>query len=289
MIRSRVMALFAVATVAGPLAAVVPAAQAVAGPPTAPPARVAMGMTYDAARGEAVLFGGRDNLGGFLGDTWTWVGTGWTPRTPPDAPSARELMGMAYDAAHGQVELFGGDNAGGFLGDTWTWEVVLFGGVAKRSVLGDTWTWVGTDWTLRAPKHDPSARVLMGMAYDTARGQVVLFGGVAKRSVLGDTWSWDGTDWAIPFQASIELIPSSGPPGTVVTVEGSGFGGIEQVRLTFRDSVIGTTKLGVVTTDGTGAFTSQVTIPLNATPGNQYVKAKGHGSGHFQKSVFTVT
>ena len=63
-------------------------------------------------------------------------------------------------------------------------------------------------------------------------------------------------------------------PGVTVTVKGSGFGGYEQVVLTFIDSATGTTQLGVKTTDGTGAFTTQVTIPLNATVGKQHVKAR---------------
>ena len=33
-------------------------------------------MTYDAARGEAVLFGGNSDSGR-LGDTWTWDGAHW--------------------------------------------------------------------------------------------------------------------------------------------------------------------------------------------------------------------
>ena len=59
--------------------------------------------------------------------------------------------------------------------------------------------------------------------------------------------------------------------------------GAEEVVLTFIDSVTGRTELGVVTTDGTGAFTTQVTIPLDATVGKQHVKAKGLGSGQSRK------
>jgi hypothetical protein len=34
-------------------------------------------MAYDAARGEVVMFGGR-NFSGPYGETWTWDGTDWT-------------------------------------------------------------------------------------------------------------------------------------------------------------------------------------------------------------------
>jgi hypothetical protein len=51
----------------------------------------------------------------------------------------------------------------------------------------------------------------------------------------------------------------------------------------------GTTKLGVVGTDGTGAFAIEVTIPKTATIGDQLVKAKGGGSGQDRRQVFSVT
>src|SRR2546422_7133759 len=102
-----------------------------------------MGMAYDAARGQVVLFGGCC-AGDLLGDTWTWDGIDWTQRTPAHAPSAR-FATMAYDAARGQV--------------------VLFGGLYNGTSFDDTWTWDGTDWTQRTPAHAPSARCCMGMAY----------------------------------------------------------------------------------------------------------------------------
>jgi hypothetical protein len=178
-------------------------------------------------------------------------------------------MGMTYDAARAQVVLFGGK-----------------GSARNRS---DTWAWDGTDWTQRTPAHGPSKRADSGMTYDAARGEVVLFGGYDGGLYLGDTWTWDGTDWAIPFPASITLVPSSGPPGTVVQVTGWGFGAAEDVKITFIDSTMGTTALAKVRTDSTGAFGDEVTIPFSATPGKQKVKAKGTGSGQTAKHTFTVT
>src|ERR1700690_1136286 len=96
-------------------------------------------MTYDAATGTVVLFGG---LGGkrYLGDTWTWDGTTWTQQHPAAHPVPRELPAMAYDAATGTVVLFGGDKV--------------------STVLGDTWTWDGTTWTKQPAAVHPSARTL---------------------------------------------------------------------------------------------------------------------------------
>src|SRR5438094_827110 len=267
MLRSRMSALLAAATVAGTIAAVVRVTPAVATALTPPSARDFMGMAYDAARNQVVLFGGGDPRN--FADTWTWDGVDWTQRTPAHSPSGRRGMGMTYDAARAQVVMFGGYN-GGFLADTWTWD--------------------GTDWTQRTPAHAPPARFGMGMTYDAARSQVVLFGGITgPAGSLGDTWTWDGTDWAIPFRASLTVTPESGPPGTLAMVHGSGFGGGEEVVLIFIDSVTGITKLRIVKALGTGSFTKRVIIPLNATVGTQHVRARARGSGQSRRKDFTVT
>ena len=93
-------------------------------PATHPSARAAASMAYDAATGTVVLFGGQDNAGRFLGDTWVWNGTTWTRQHPATSPPARSDTSMAYDAATGTVVLFGG--VGGipghpiFMPGTWT-------------------------------------------------------------------------------------------------------------------------------------------------------------------------
>jgi hypothetical protein len=287
-------------------------------PAHSPPRRDFLGMAYDAARGQVVLFGGF--AGPPAGDTWTWDGTDWTQRTPAHSPSARSGMGMAYDAERGEVVLFGGHAASNFFGDTWTWDgtdwtqqipahspsrrfgmgmaydaargqLVLFGGYNGTSpFLGDTWTWGGTDWTKLTPVHSPSARSDMGVAGDVAHGQVVLFGGASYGGVyLDDTWTWDGLDWTQLFTGSIVVTPRSGPPGTVVQVQGAGFAGDEVVRLMFVDSTQGKVFITKVRADADGAFTAQATIPLDAPPGRQHVKAKGLTSGEIAKRSFTIT
>ena len=145
-------------------------------PATSPGARFGAVMAYDAATGNAVLFGGESRRGGVHGDTWTWDGSTWTQQHPAVHPPARDRAVMAYDAATGNVVLFGGLGSGGFL-------------------LGDTWTWDGSTWTKQAPAAHPSARDQASMAYDAATGNVVLFGGVQPLRNLGDTWTWDGSTW----------------------------------------------------------------------------------------------
>jgi hypothetical protein len=125
------------------------------------------------------------------------------------------------------------------------------------------------------------------MAYDANRAQVVLFGG-GGTDFLSDIWTWAGR-WAVPLQASGTLRPRFGPPGTVIVIHGWGYGAFEKVQLTFIDAVNGTTKLGTASTDRTGAFAVQVTIPVDATIGEPTIKAKGRGSGQVKNKTFTVT
>jgi hypothetical protein len=290
-------------------------------PAHSPSARGGHAMVYDAARGDVVLFGGLAT-GARLSDTWTWDGADWTKHTPAHSPRGRTLHAMAYDAAHAQVVLFGGhsprDGHGVFIGDTWTWDgtdwtkrapahspsardshamaydaandqVVLFAGDA----YDDTWTWDGIDWTERTPAHSPVWRGSHALAYDAADAHVVLFGGITFRHAdavdLGDTWTWDGTDWTVPLETSGKKSPKSGPPDTAVVVRAWGYGAFEEVHLTFIDTVKGRTTLGFVTTDSSGKFHAHVTIPADATPGAQLIKADGGGSGQVTKKTFTVT
>ena len=135
----------------------------------------------------------------------------------------------------------------------------------------------------------PSPRGYLRMAYDAASNEVVLFGGYNGSVYFGDTWTWDGTDWSVPFRAWIKLNPTSGPPGTVVQVDGRNFGAYLEVALVFIDSTTGKKNLVTVLTDDIGAFSISVAIPDNATVGEQQIKARAHDSGQFPKRTFTVT
>ena len=54
-----------------------------------------MGMVYDQAHQQVVMFGGQ--AFDFFGDTWTWDGTNWTKQQPSSSPMARWGPGMGYD------------------------------------------------------------------------------------------------------------------------------------------------------------------------------------------------
>ena len=205
-------------------------------PATSPSLRNTAAITYDAAHGQIVLFGGFD--GNYLNDTWLFNGTTWTQANPAHSPSPRSNVEMVYDPATGKVVLFGGlYNASTRYNDTWVWDgtdwmqlspantptgrastslvydaatsnVVMFGGLsASGTPLGDTWLWDGANWNQASPQTSPSARLAFGMAYDAATSQVVLFGGLnASFTEMGDTWTWNGTNWT---QQSPPLSPGA--------------------------------------------------------------------------------
>ena len=183
----------------------------------------------------AVLFGGTDQNGTLLGDTWQWDGSSWKVRKVV-GPSAR--AGHAMASLNGTVVLFGGISgapaAGSFpvLGDTWEWDgsrwierkvpgpkaraghamatlagkVVLFGGTgagaaATGSYLGDTWEWDGRGWTERHT-NGPTARIDHAMA--TLSDRVLLYGGIddPTQRFRADAWEWSGSGWALSSATS---------------------------------------------------------------------------------------
>lgn len=180
-------------------------------------------MTYDAATGDMVVFGGNTSMGGDPDNsTWTWNGTQWTKACPSatctTSPPARAWAGMAYDPATGDVVLDGGSSGA----DTWLWNgsrwtkacpatacssvVALYsagagpqlaydpaaGQVISVDPEGDTWGWTGQTWTqLCAPGTcGPPERRWASLAYDGASHQMLMYGGLDPSTYvpLGDTW-----------------------------------------------------------------------------------------------------
>ncbi|MGH9348095.1 MAG: hypothetical protein ACRD26_12615 [Vicinamibacterales bacterium] len=147
-----------------------------------PSPRTFPAMAWDAARSEAVVFGGRRVLFGqkgeratFLSDTLVLRSDGWHSR-PVSGPPPRSEAGMTYDRKRQVVVLFGGYND--------------VGGTITR--LGDTWEWDGAVWRQRAST-GPAPRSGVALAYDEQLQRVVLFGG--SGGPRADTWIWDGARW----------------------------------------------------------------------------------------------
>ena len=195
--------------------------------------RAAAALTYDAADGYTLLFGGCNRHLCPLGDTWKYQDGLWTNLTSSlsTSPPAREGAAFAFDPQDGYVLLFGGVGTNNVtLGDTWqyvggswtpiangggvvpparafaqaayvptTGAVVLFGGIgANGHPLGDTWTFANGVWTNRTGSYaiTPPARAAGVFSYDTTDGYAVLFGGSgAGGAYLGDTWTFGAAGW----------------------------------------------------------------------------------------------
>lgn len=190
-----------------------------------PSARIATAMTFDSARGVAVLFGGYDPKLGLVNDTWELSITGWTKRTPLASPPGRQYHKMAYDQLRKRVVMFGGDGSGGLRQDTWeydgvTWKEIkpstspvkshshamVYDGGRRRVLLqgGDnpaTFEWDGVNWTKIATANSPQRKYEHSMAYDAKNLQVVMFGG----NVSGErTWTYVGN--ACVFSVDVDTI-----------------------------------------------------------------------------------
>ena len=225
-------------------------------PATSPPARYGASMTFDAATGQLLLFGGVN--GSDFNDTWTWSGSTWTQLSPATSPPARDNASMAFDSATSQLVLFGGAHSSGDLGDTWTWDgsnwdsvtpstspparaisplvfdsstnqLMLYGGSTPAGYLGDTWTWDGSTWTEQSPTASPAARSVAYMADDPGTHQVVISAGYGNSGFVYDTWIYAtapgapdvGAATASFGQASVSFAPptlSGGVPTTQYTV-----------------------------------------------------------------------
>lgn len=205
-----------------PTAARTPRETAIPGPP----GRFGAAMAFDAKTGVVLAFGGQ-GTDGFLADTWSWNGSGWTELHPAASPSGRVGAKAVYDEATGMLLLYGGSTSSGPISDLWAWDgqrwkqlnpqhtpppragasltydrrsriVLLFGGDSgDRTPLlrNDLWAWNGSDWMQESPVTVPPARSDAALVFDEASGLTILFGGT-NGTPLNDTWAWTGRTWS---------------------------------------------------------------------------------------------
>jgi hypothetical protein len=230
-------------------------------PATSPPARSYLAMTYDAASGKVIVFGGFDG-NGYLNDTWTFDGVNWTLIATDTPPPARAAAQMAYDGVTRQVVLFGGYDGTNYLGDTWLWDgttsqwtqaapvhhptpvtgpmlfpdpngrVDLFGGFDGHFYQLTMWQWNRSDWRRLSPATVPYARSSAAVATNPAIDQVVLFGGLGDVNP-NNTWTYGGNTWTLQSpvtQPPLVYAASAAfdPRINAVIVFGGGSGGIDQ-------------------------------------------------------------
>lgn len=151
----------------------------------APAARVGFGMTYDAADGYVVLFGGYSNS--LFNDTWTFNGTNWTHLSTPVAPPKMNAPDMVYDPVDGYVMLTGGTTAiSGVNG---------YGFNATWEFLAGTWTNI-TSTVTGAPSHSPG--IFRTAVWDGTDNYVVLYGGESPGGGCtgrAETWTYVHSKW----------------------------------------------------------------------------------------------
>ncbi|MGD0249884.1 MAG: PKD domain-containing protein, partial [Thermoplasmata archaeon] len=91
---------------------------------TSPSARVAPQITFDAATGQVILFGGYAWPFANFNDTWSFSAGSWTNITPGHSPPGRYGGGMVDDTGDGAVVLYSGDTqlgSNGARNETWVW------------------------------------------------------------------------------------------------------------------------------------------------------------------------
>jgi hypothetical protein len=265
-----------------------------------PTGRFAPAMAYDSSDGEVVLFGGENQGGSHLNDTWTFAHGNWTniSGTTTGAPSPRRYAAIADDPADHGVLLFGGQDASGTFGDTWEFaaghwhdlspslhsspparraammaydstnrSVLLFGGDSSITGTGlaDTWRFqLGRWWDLTGfVANPPGARFATGMSDDATDNGTVFVGGctaVGCTSYLGDTWNWRD----VPLQVSISPLEVAGYVPLHASFTASVTGGLPPYAYSWKNGT-GPVSPGSRTWNGTFPAAEMVNIDVYAS------------------------
>ncbi len=152
--------------------------------------RFAEGMTYDAADGYLLMYGGWTDSKGVddkvLNDTWEFTGGFWKPLSPSTNPGPRWFVGLSYDSADGYVLLFEG--------------IIDAGVKSYWNTPPYTWTYRDGIWTNVTNASDsPTHRFAEGLVDDPADGYVLMFGGLNATAVvahaLSETWTYKNSVW----------------------------------------------------------------------------------------------
>jgi hypothetical protein len=146
---------------------------------TGPAPRAQHAMSYDAARGVTVMFGGLLRNFSFSSETWEWNGNSWIFRSN-QGPQARYGATMAYDSDHGTNYLFGG-NVGNLS--------------VQTDMRNDLWAWDGLSWKAidwkSVSANGPAPRVYSSSCYDSDAHKFVIYGGENASDSDTDTWEYD--------------------------------------------------------------------------------------------------
>ena len=167
-------------------------------PAHSPPARSNGGMAYDAATGQAVLYGGwgdptTDTASGnpgttYYGDTWTWDGHDWSQACGSCGPGTvdmptNEQTPMVYDPVHHDIVM-------------WVW-ATYSSHTGSLDLVQSTWVWNGSSWSQACSKCFGTTNMDWGtMAFDPNLGEPVLYMNYATDgSPVQRTYAWTGSSW----------------------------------------------------------------------------------------------
>jgi len=139
----------------------------------------------------------------------------------------------------------------------------------------------------RRTRHRPS-RVAVGIGVGVLAVALVTFALLLRPDGNGDGGGGGGGDIAPPSvvrgEVDLELSPAAGRPGTVVTVQGSGFQPDERVEIRFFTDIVARVRV-----DDRGAFAGETfTVPDTPFRRPTEVFATGEQSLRTARATFTV-
>lgn len=178
-------------------------------------------FVHDPVRDEILLFGGAQERGSYIGDTWVWDGSKWH-RREVIGPAPRGFAAMAFHPKRGNIIIHGGRGVGNITySDSWEWDgtrwtqisvdsdfqadhhqmvylpqsqlLLAYGGWTGDGVSGETWQWDG-EWK-KLTGISPPKRASFAMCYNKATDKVEMFGGLWINGQYADIWEWDSEGW----------------------------------------------------------------------------------------------
>ena len=151
--------------------------------PRVPRSRDYPSFVYDPDNHRAILFGGKDDTGTRVNDTWELLlptklrpNPIWRELSPGGTlPEGRNAAAFIYDARYKRLIVFGGyGQSSGALGDFWALDF--------STTTQGNWHQFSPTGTL------PAARYLSSAIYDSANQRMIIFGGYDGNKDYNDTW-----------------------------------------------------------------------------------------------------